>query len=379
VLRLWRRLAGQRSPSPPSESDKPLAYDVLVTLGPYNMPAGVRPGDAIPAVRSAVEAIDGAGWVSVEHHPVPTWSGWVEVFPAPGAGPADDAAVSAIRSRVEAVVRETLASVPPCSLPEEVKVAEPSFDARLLQYTVLAPPPAPNRKKWAHKGRPPGFSDGVVLRDLPQPAVSPTAGRVISDTALLARLLAFVLPADAAPPMAERTIRQFGSYPATLAAPEIELRAVRGLGTHSIAAIKLLHTAAVRLAKARASEGPVLDNWERLMAYLNAILARERVEQFRILFLDGRNRLLADEAQARGTVNHTPVYPREVVRRALELRAESVILVHNHPSGDPSPSRADLEMTAQIQAAAKVVSVLIVDHVIVGNGRWLSFRKEGLL
>jgi DNA repair protein RadC len=370
---------GQRLPSPFSESDKPPAYDVLVTLGPYNMPADVRPGDAIPAVRSAVEAIDSAGWVSVEHHPVPTWSGWVEVFPAPGAGPADDAAVSAIRSRVEAVVRETLASVPPCGLPEEVKVAEPSFGERPLPYSVLAPRAAPDRKRFSYKSQPSGFSDGVVLRDLPQPTDSAAAGRVISDAALLARLLAFVLPADSASPMADRTIRQFGSFPATLAAPETELRTVRGLGTHSIAAIKLLHTAAVRLAKARASEGPALDNWERLMAYLNAIFARERIEQFRILFLDGRNRLLTDEARARGTVNHTPVYPRAVVRRALELRAESVILVHNHPSGDPSPSRADLEMTTQIQAAAKVVSVMIVDHVIVGNGRWLSFRREGLL
>ena len=108
-------------------------------------------------------------------------------------------------------------------------------------------------------------------------------------------------------------------------------------------------------------------------------MARERVEQFRILFLDTRNRLIADEAQARGTVNHTPVYPREVVKRALELQATALILVHNHPSGDPTPSRDDIEMTREVVAAARALSIVLHDHVIVGNGRWLSFRREGLL
>jgi DNA repair protein RadC len=123
----------------------------------------------------------------------------------------------------------------------------------------------------------------------------------------------------------------------------------------------------------------VLTNWDRLMDYLNAALARERVEQFRVLFLDVRNRLLADEAQARGTVNHTPVYPREVVKRALELQASAIILVHNHPSGDPTPSRDDIEMTREVKRAAAALSITLHDHVIVGNGRWLSFRAEGLL
>jgi len=112
---------------------------------------------------------------------------------------------------------------------------------------------------------------------------------------------------------------------------------------------------------------------------LNAVLARERVEQFRILFLDNRNCLLADEAQARGTINHTPVYPREVVKRALELHATALILVHNHPSGDPAPSRDDIEMTRLVQQAAAALSITLHDHVIVGNGRWFSFRQEGML
>jgi DNA repair protein RadC len=124
---------------------------------------------------------------------------------------------------------------------------------------------------------------------------------------------------------------------------------------------------------------PVLNNWDRLLSYLTAALTRERVEQFRILFLDTRNRLIADEAQARGTVNHTPVYPREVVKRALELQATALILVHNHPSGDPTPSRADLEMTQEIKAAATSLGIVLHDHLVVGNGRHLSFRREGLL
>ena len=129
-----------------------------------------------------------------------------------------------------------------------------------------------------------------------------------------------------------------------------------------------MHAAALRLARAELVDRPLLNNWDRLMDYLNAVLARERVEQFRVLFLDTRNRLLGDEAQARGTVNHTPVYPREVVKRALELQATALILVHNHPSGDPTPSREDIEMTREVKQAAGALSIVLHDHVIVGNG-----------
>ncbi len=174
-------------------------------------------------------------------------------------------------------------------------------------------------------------------------------------------------------------VRRFGSFAAVLAAPEAELRRVPGLGTHSIAAIKLVHAAAVRLARAGVAAQPVLDDRQRLGDYLAAALARERIEQFRILFLDEHGMLRADEVQASGTVNHTPVYPREVVRRALALGASSLVLVHNHPSGDPAPSREDIEMTKQVQDAAAVMGIGLRDHVIVGNGRWLSFRDAGLL
>jgi DNA repair protein RadC len=163
------------------------------------------------------------------------------------------------------------------------------------------------------------------------------------------------------------------------AAPVPRLLQVAGLGEAGVAALKIVHAAAQRLGKAEVLHRPVLGNWDRLMEYLHAVLARETVEQFRLLFLDNKNRLLADEAQARGTVNHTPVYPREVVKRALDLHATAIILVHNHPSGDPTPSRDDIEMTREIKVAASTLGILLHDHIIVGNGSWLSFRKEGLL
>jgi DNA repair protein RadC len=198
------------------------------------------------------------------------------------------------------------------------------------------------------------------------------------DAAVLARLLSLVLPHDTAP-LARKVIGRFGNLAAALAAPVRELQAVQGLGTHSIAAIKLVHAAAVRLARAQVMGRIVLDNMDRLIAYLTVVLARERIEQFRVLFLDAEHRLVADEAQARGTVNHTPVYPREVVRRAMELRASAIILVHNHPSGDPTPSGPDIEMTKMVTEAAELLGIEVRDHVIVGNGRWVSFRQEELL
>ena len=201
----------------------------------------------------------------------------------------------------------------------------------------------------------------------------------LADHEMLEMTLFLALPRRDTKAIAYRLLARFGSFAAAIAAPHRDIAAVDGMGDASAAALKIVHGAAVRLARAEVIGQPVLSNWDALMAYLNAVMARERVEQFRILFLDNKNRLLADEAQARGTVNHTPVYPREVVRRALELQAAALILAHNHPSGDPSPSRDDIAMTRQIVEAAKTLSITVHDHVIVGNGTWLSFRKEGLL
>ena len=202
----------------------------------------------------------------------------------------------------------------------------------------------------------------------------------LADADLLTLLLGAAMPAREDPAaLAGEALARFGSFAALLAAPLRELQGFSGFGAHSLAAIKLLHEAALRLSRARMLGETVLADPERLIAYLTAVLAREKIEQFRILFLDADDRLIADEAQARGTVNHTPVYPREVVRRAIELEATAIILVHNHPSGDPTPSREDLAMTTQVVEAASVLSIAVRDHVIVGNGRWTSFREAGLL
>jgi DNA repair protein RadC len=201
----------------------------------------------------------------------------------------------------------------------------------------------------------------------------------LADYEVLEMLLFFAFRTGDTKPLAKALINRYGSFAAVLAAPQKELLETRGLGPHSVAALKLVQAAALRMARAEVIEKPVLNNWDRLMDYLTAALAREKIEQFRVLFLDSKNRLIADEAQARGTVNHTPVYPREVVKRALELHATALILVHNHPSGDPTPSRADVEMTAEVKAAAMVLGIALHDHLILGNGRWTSFRREGLL
>jgi DNA repair protein RadC len=204
-------------------------------------------------------------------------------------------------------------------------------------------------------------------------------GDSLADHEMLEMILFLALPRRDTKAIAHALMARFGSFPQTIAAPLADLRSVDGLGDAGAAALKTVHAAALRLIRADVLDRPVLANWDRLMDYLHAVLSRERIEQFRILFLDNRNRLLRDEAQARGTVNHTPVYPREVVKRALELHATALILVHNHPSGDPTPSRDDIEMTAEIVSAAKALSIVVHDHVIVGNGRTLSFRREGLL
>ncbi len=201
----------------------------------------------------------------------------------------------------------------------------------------------------------------------------------VADHELLEMVLFLALPRRDTKPIARALLTRFGSYANAVAAPVPDLLKMQGLGSAGVAAIKTIQAAALRLARAEVMNRPVLSNWDGLMEYLQVVVGRERVEQFRILFLDNRNRLLADEAQARGTVNHTPVYPREVVKRALELHAAALILVHNHPSGDPSPSRDDVEMTRLIGQAAGALSVVLHDHVIVGNGRWFSFRQQGML
>jgi DNA repair protein RadC len=207
-----------------------------------------------------------------------------------------------------------------------------------------------------------------------------TAGPdALLDHELLEMVLFLALPRRDTKPIARDLLHHFGGFADAIAAPLHELRQVEGLGEAGAAALKTVQAAALRLARSELREQELLNSWDKLTAYLTAKLARERVEHVHVLYLDTRNRLIADEAQARGTVNHTPVYPREVVKRALELQATAIILVHNHPSGDPTPSRADVEMTAEIKAAAEVFGIVLHDHLIIGRGRQISLRREGLL
>jgi DNA repair protein RadC len=201
----------------------------------------------------------------------------------------------------------------------------------------------------------------------------------LAEHELIEMVLFLALPRRDTKPIARALLARFGSYAAAISASMADLLAIEGLGEAGVAALKIVQASAQRLAKAEVLFRPVLSNWDRLMEYLQAVLAREKVEQFRVLFLDNRNRLLGDELLSTGTVNHTPVYPRELVKRALDLHATAIILVHNHPSGDPSPSREDIDMTKEIKHAANSLSIVLHDHVIVGNGQWLSFRKAGLL
>jgi len=201
----------------------------------------------------------------------------------------------------------------------------------------------------------------------------------LNDQDLLEMVLFLALPRRDTKPMAKDLLFRFRSFAAAIAAPEADLARVPGLGAAGIAALKTVQAAALRLARAEVIARPVLKNWDALMDYLHARLGREKTEKFHVLFLDSRNRLLADEEQSRGTVNHAPVYPREVAKRALELGATALILVHNHPSGDPTPSTQDVKMTLDIIAIAAPLGVTVHDHIIVGRQGHASLRGLRLI
>ena len=201
----------------------------------------------------------------------------------------------------------------------------------------------------------------------------------LADHEMLEMVLFLALPRRDTKPLARALLSRFRSFSGVIAAPVPDLLAVDGMGEAAAAALKTVQAAALRLVRGELADLPVLNHWPKLLGYLTATLAHEHVEQARVLYLDGRNRLLADEVQGRGTVNHTPLYPREVVKRALELHATALILAHNHPSGDPTPSREDIASTREVKAAAEALGITLHDHVIVARSRWLSFRQEGLV
>ena len=201
----------------------------------------------------------------------------------------------------------------------------------------------------------------------------------VPDYELLELLLFRTIPRQDTKPIAKRLIERFGSFSEVINAPDARLAEVPGVGNAVVTDLKLIRTAALRRSRGEVMSKPILASWNQVIAYIRAAQGFADKEQFRMLFLDKRNQLIADEIQQQGTVDHTPVYVREVVKRALELSASALILVHNHPSGDPSPSRADIDMTRLIVDAARPLGIVIHDHVMVGRQGHASLKSLGYI
>jgi len=207
-----------------------------------------------------------------------------------------------------------------------------------------------------------------------------TAGpEALADHEMLEMLLFLALPRRDTKPMARELLARFGGFgPCVTASPD-ELRKVEGLGDAGVAALKLAQAAALRLLREEMAAKPVLKTWDSLKDYLRAALRHEKTERFHVLFLDARSRLLADEEMGKGTVNHAPVYPREIARRALELHASGVVLAHNHPSGMQAASRDDIAMTREVRRALQPLGIELYDHLIVAGDTCVSLKSDGLL
>lgn len=201
----------------------------------------------------------------------------------------------------------------------------------------------------------------------------------LPDYELLELLLFQAQPRRDTKPLAKALLKRFNTFAEVISATPEELTEVSGVGDAVVATLKTVQAAALRMAKDEIMNKPVISNWQRLMDYCRMSMGRNKVESFRVLFLNHRNELIADEQQQHGTVDHTPVYPREVVKRALELHATAMIMVHNHPSGDPAPSKADIAMTKEVRDAAEKLGISLHDHVIVSKSGSTSFKDLGVL
>ena len=201
----------------------------------------------------------------------------------------------------------------------------------------------------------------------------------VRDYELLELILFRAIPQRDVKPLAKTLIERFGSFSEAISAPIERLREIKGLGEAAIAELKIVQAAASQFARGQARKRTVLSSWSSVLDYCRTAMAFADKEQFRLLFLDKRNQLIADEVQQTGTVDHTPVYPREVVKRALELSATAIILVHNHPSGDPTPSQADIDMTKSIVDVAKPFGISVHDHLIVGKDGHASLKGLRLI
>jgi DNA repair protein RadC len=201
----------------------------------------------------------------------------------------------------------------------------------------------------------------------------------LPDYELLELVLFRALPRQDTKPLAKALLARFGSFAEVVSAPPARLAEVDGVGEAVVAELKIIQGAAQRLAKGEVKARPVLSSWSQVLDFCRTAMAFADREEFRILFLDKRNQLIADEVLSRGTIDHIPVYPREVVKRALELSASALILVHNHPSGDPTPSTADIQMTSRIVEVATPLGITLHDHLIIGKNGHASFKGLGLM
>ena len=204
-------------------------------------------------------------------------------------------------------------------------------------------------------------------------------GESMADYELLELALFAALPRRDVKPLAKSLLARFGTFAEVIGAEPARLRDVRGVDEAVVATLKVIEASAHRMLRDRILDRPVIASWAALLDYCAAAMQRNATEQFRVLFLDRKNVLIADELQQRGTVDHAPVYPREVVRRALDLGASALILVHNHPSGDPTPSRQDIDTTRQVVEAAKALGIAVHDHLVIGRKGHASFKTLGLL
>jgi DNA repair protein RadC len=245
----------------------------------------------------------------------------------------------------------------------------PLFELIALETGANLSPPQPPRPiphYWGHRDRlRRRFREG--------------GAEALPDYELMELILFRAIPRRDVKPLAKKILARFGSFAEAVTAPRERLMEIEGVTDAVVTEIKVIQAAALRTSQSEVRKRPVLAAMSTVLSYLRSAMAFEDREQFRILFLDRRNKLIADEVQTRGTIDHTPVYTREVLKRALELSASAIILAHNHPSGDPTPSKADIDMTKQIVDVATKLGVVVHDHIILGRDGHLSMRSVGIL
>jgi DNA repair protein RadC len=206
-----------------------------------------------------------------------------------------------------------------------------------------------------------------------------TDGEGMPDYEMLELLLSQAIPRADVKPVAKALLARFGSLGEVVSAPLEALQTVKGVGEAAAVALKVVRAVSLRLAHQQVQNTNVIGSWNSLIDYCKAAMGYEKIEQLRVLYLDGKNVLIADEVQQRGTIDHTPIYPRQVLKRALELNASALILVHNHPSGDPTPSKQDIDLTKEVRESAEKLGISLHDHVIIGKSAHISFKSMSLL